>query len=67
MSTFLLVIALSFDSLPPPSLVAPRPSRPDTVWVTTHDPLRERVPYDPKAWARTTPPAILPKKSKQEP
>lgn len=58
----ILVLALTIDSLAPPSLLAP--AKPDTVWVTTHNPLRERVPYDPKSWVRATPPAILPKKIK---
>lgn len=60
-----LLLAISLDTLSPPSLIAPPPQQRDTMWMTTHDPLRERVPYDPKAWVRATPPAILPKKKKE--
>ena len=60
MNTLLLVIALSFDTLPPPSLLAP--PRPDTVWQTPIDPLRKREPYDPKGWTREPP--ALPRKQR---
>jgi hypothetical protein len=55
----LLVVNLA-DSLSPPTLLA-RP-RPDTVWVTTGNPLAPLVPFDPKKWTKEPP--ALPRKQR---
>jgi len=62
---FAIVFAFAaLDSLPPPTLLAPG-KRADTLWMTSANPLRDRVPFDPELFVRV-PKAVLPKK-KNEP
>lgn len=61
MLTLLLVISL--DTMPPPTLAAPPPAQRDTVWMSSGNPLAPRVPFDASRWTRTPP--ELPKKTVQ--
>ena len=61
MTTLFLVICFQClgDSLSP-TILAPSTGKGDTIFVTSHNPLVGRQPYDPAAWTRIPP--ALPKK-----
>ena len=63
MTTLLLVLSLGFayDSVAPPSILAPASGKGDTIFVTSPNPLVGKQPYDPAAWTRIPP--ALPKKT----